>query len=76
MKFDIDYAMQKRDDGKEIVVPKKLHFDFEVKDRATFHLTNLFNGNKELGKYLRVFFGKNVLSLFVLSLSFPSRCLD
>lgn len=50
--FNIDYENEKGDDDKEYVVPKKLHFDFEVRDNANFQLTNLFNGNKELGKYL------------------------
>lgn len=49
--FDIDYEVEKGDDGKDYLVPKKLHFDFEVKDNANFVLTNLFNGNKELSKY-------------------------
>lgn len=46
----IPYEIQKGDDNKSYVVPKKLDFEFEVKDNTHFHLTNLFNGNKELSK--------------------------
>lgn len=50
VKFIVDYDLEKNDDGDEIIVPKKLDFQFEVKDGAHFTMTNLFNGNKELSK--------------------------
>lgn len=68
MKFDISYEIEKKDD-KEYIVPKKLRFDFEVKDNASFNLTNLFNGNKELSKYLSEtfpFFGLNLIMIILL----------
>ncbi|KOB52916.1 Juvenile hormone binding protein-like protein, partial [Operophtera brumata] len=57
--FNIDYEIEKGDDGKEYVVPKDLHFDFEVRDNANFQLTNLFNGNKELSDIMLKFLNEN-----------------
>lgn len=52
IKLFIHYDVIKNADGKDIIKPTKYNFDFEVKDHAHYHLTNLFNGNKELSKYL------------------------
>lgn len=46
----IDYDLAKGREDKDIVVPKKLNFDFDVIGNTHFSLTNLFNGNKELSK--------------------------
>ncbi|KOB68961.1 Juvenile hormone binding protein-like protein [Operophtera brumata] len=57
--FNIDYEIEKGDNGKDYVVPKDLHFDFEVRDNANFQLTNLFNGNKELSDIMLKFLNEN-----------------
>ncbi|KAL0880083.1 hypothetical protein ABMA27_002575 [Loxostege sticticalis] len=59
VKFIVDYDLEKNDDGDEIIVPKKLDFQFEVKDGAHFTMTNLFNGNKELSDTMHTFLNEN-----------------
>lgn len=48
----IDYKMDKDAEGKDHVLPTKYDFTFDIKDGAHFNLSNLFNGNKDLSKFL------------------------
>ncbi|CAG9787827.1 unnamed protein product [Diatraea saccharalis] len=59
IKFTMDYDTEKDGEGKTHIVPKKYHFDFEVKDGAHFTLTNLFNGNKQLSDAMHTFLNDN-----------------
>ncbi|CAH2982499.1 unnamed protein product [Chilo suppressalis] len=59
VKITVDYETEQDGEGKNHIVPKKLHFDFEVKDGAHFTLTNLFNGNKELSDAMHLFLNDN-----------------
>ncbi|XP_026733950.1 circadian clock-controlled protein-like [Trichoplusia ni] len=59
IKAFIHYDIVKDSEGKDHIKPKKFHFDFEVKEGAHFHLSNLFNGNKELSDNLLKFINEN-----------------
>ncbi|XP_026733515.1 circadian clock-controlled protein-like [Trichoplusia ni] len=59
IKLYIHYDMVKDSEGKDHIKPKKYHFDFEVKEGAHYHLSNLFNGNKELSETLLKFINEN-----------------
>ncbi|XP_053604907.1 circadian clock-controlled protein daywake-like [Plodia interpunctella] len=59
VKLNIDYDLKVGSDGKERVVPKKLHYEFEVLGNAHFALTNLFNGNKDLSEAMHKFLNDN-----------------
>ncbi|XP_075975237.1 circadian clock-controlled protein daywake-like [Anticarsia gemmatalis] len=58
IKMQIDFDTVKKGDN-EHVKPKKYSFEFEVKDDAHFHLTNLFNGNKQLSEAMLTFLNDN-----------------
>lgn len=55
MKLDITtpYEMVSKH-GKTYVEPKQGSYKFEIIDGATYELTNLFNGNKDLSTYLTI----------------------
>ncbi|KAJ8716587.1 hypothetical protein PYW07_003214 [Mythimna separata] len=59
IKLEIFYDIVKNADGKDIIKPKKYKIDFEVVDHAHYHLTNLFNGNKELSEAMLSFLNDN-----------------
>lgn len=50
----IPFEMGKTSDGKDMIDLKSYKYKFDVKDGATYQLTNLFNGNKVLGKLITV----------------------
>ncbi|XP_038214045.1 circadian clock-controlled protein daywake-like [Zerene cesonia] len=56
---NVTFDMEKRENGKVYMIPKKYEFDFDVKDHAHFNLTNLFNGNEELGETVLTFLNNN-----------------
>lgn len=51
IKAHIDYDIVKGSDDKDHIKLKKYKFEFDVKENGHYHLTNLFNGNKQLSKY-------------------------
>lgn len=54
IKLIMNYEMKKKNDNKDYIQLKKYSFEFEVIDSAHFHLTNLFNGNKQLSKFILI----------------------
>ncbi|CAH0587014.1 unnamed protein product [Chrysodeixis includens] len=59
IKAHIDYETVKGDDGKDHIKLKKYKFEFDVKDSGHYHLTNLFNGNKQLSETMLNFLNEN-----------------
>uniref|UniRef100_A0A2A4JM86 Uncharacterized protein n=1 Tax=Heliothis virescens TaxID=7102 RepID=A0A2A4JM86_HELVI len=59
IKLYIHYDVIKNADGKDVIKPKKYNFDFDVKEHAHYHLSNLFNGNKELSEAMLSFLNEN-----------------
>ncbi|KAJ8723378.1 hypothetical protein PYW08_003290 [Mythimna loreyi] len=59
IKLVIYYDIVKNVGGKDIIKPKKYKIDFEVKDSAHYHLSNLFNGNKQLSEAMLTFLNDN-----------------
>ncbi|KAJ8939707.1 hypothetical protein NQ318_009807 [Aromia moschata] len=49
--YTVDYTTEQKD-GEDYIVPVNAQSDFTVK-KASFHLSNLFNGNEQLGTELK-----------------------
>ncbi|KAL0880084.1 hypothetical protein ABMA27_002576 [Loxostege sticticalis] len=62
-KIQVDVSMpfeySKNTDGQTILDLKSFSFKYDVKENAHFHLTNLFNGNKELSDAMLTFMNNN-----------------
>ncbi|XP_046392256.1 protein takeout-like [Ischnura elegans] len=56
--YSFDCDLERREDGKEYLVPRTSHIDFKS-SRMHTTLTNLFNGNKLLGNQMNYFLNEN-----------------
>ncbi|XP_026733517.1 circadian clock-controlled protein-like [Trichoplusia ni] len=59
IKAHIDYDVVKGSDDKDHIKLKKYKFEFDVKENGHYHLTNLFNGNKQLSETMLNFLNEN-----------------
>ncbi|CAH0399756.1 unnamed protein product [Chilo suppressalis] len=53
------FEVVKNADGKDVIKLKGFRFTYDIKDGASYYLTNLFNGNKELSNTLLKFSNEN-----------------
>ncbi|KAG6447735.1 hypothetical protein O3G_MSEX005138 [Manduca sexta] len=53
------FVIAKNADGKDTIELKSYKYNYKVKDNAHFHLTNLFNGNKQLSDVMLNFMNQN-----------------
>ncbi|KAJ0183224.1 hypothetical protein K1T71_001200 [Dendrolimus kikuchii] len=59
IRMNVPFELTKNANGKDVIDLKSYKYTYDVKDNAHFHLTNLFNGNKELSDTLHTFMNEN-----------------
>ncbi|XP_004932669.1 circadian clock-controlled protein daywake isoform X1 [Bombyx mori] len=53
------FNLVKNSEGKDVIDLSSYRYSYDVKDNAHFHMTNLFNGNKQLGDVMLTFMNQN-----------------
>lgn len=55
----LPFEIVKNAEGKDVIELKSYKFKFDARESVNFHLTNLFNGNKELSDAMHNFMNSN-----------------
>ncbi|XP_059049961.1 circadian clock-controlled protein daywake-like [Achroia grisella] len=59
IEMTMPFEVKKNSEGKDFIDLKSYKYKYDVKTNANFHLTNLFNGNKQLSDTMHKFMNEN-----------------